>query len=230
MEIGFDVFQFIGTSFILTVLIVVSLQYNKMKTADHGYKTKGIYYAYTSGMQSHKVSTIMNKLKSMPEIEKVGIGSGVPTGGASGNNVMAPDGEKELFNIADFYSIDDNFLSILNIPIIEGSPFKKENNIENDIIISKKCADMLILNNGWADGVIGKSIEVTEHNGAGGSKIIGVFPDFIINSISDPDQRPSVFFYRSDEDFIKERLKNPVMVFLLPWKQIQQPAAILWIK
>jgi len=211
-------FQFIGTSFILTVLIVVSLQYNKMKNADHGYSTEGVYYASTSGMEGHKISTIMNKLSTMPEIDEVGIGSGVPLEGASGNNVLSPDGTKELFNIADFYSIDDNYLSILNIPLIEGQTFSIENNVENDILISKKCAEMLKLNNAWTDGVIGKQIEITEHNGNGGSRISGIFPDFIIHSISNPDHRPAVFFYRPDEDFINRKIESPKYRFYIVMK------------
>ncbi len=59
-------------------------------------------------------------------------------------------------------------------------------------MISEKGAGLLKLNNGWKDGVVGKQLEISEH---GPATVCGVFPDFIINSMADPDFRPSVFFY-----------------------------------
>ncbi|HPD95560.1 MAG TPA: ABC transporter permease [Tenuifilaceae bacterium] len=198
-------FQFIGASFIFTLMVIVTLQYNKMKNADHGYRTEGVYYGYTNGMDGHKVSTILHELRAMPEIEGVGMGTCLPTEGPSGNNVYSPDGEKELFNIADLYYIDENYLSILNIPVIEGQSFSAETSVANDLLISKKCADKLVLFNGWSDGVIGKQVTITEHDQSI-SIVKGVYPDFIINSITNPDPRPSVFFYLPEEQF--EQLKD----------------------
>ena len=198
--------QFVGASFILTVLVIVILQYNNMKNMDHGYQAKSVYYGSTSGMDAYKVSTVLNELRAMPEVDIVGLGSGMPVEGASGNNVLSPDGLKELFNVADFYSVDANYLSILDIPVTKGESFSTQNSINNDLVISSKGAELLQLNNGWTDGVIGKQITVTEH---GATTIHGVFPDFIINSISSPDVRPSVFFYQPEEKFIQRKIEKP---------------------
>lgn len=208
-------FQFIGASFILAVLVIVALQYSKMKNADHGYRTEGVYFGSTSGMDGYKVSTVLNELRAMPGIEKVGLGCNVPTEGASGNNVLSPDGEKELFNVADFYWIDDNYLSILNIPVTEGQGFSAAAAHPNDLLISHKGAEMLKLYNGWTDGVIGKQIEITEHNSRGASTVGGVFPDFIINSISTPDARPAVFFYLPEDRFEQIKVENPAFSFII---------------
>ena len=205
-------FQFIGASFILTVLVIVTLQYNKMSNADHGYRTEGVYYGSTSGMDGHKISTVLNELRSLPGIETVGLGDGVPTEGASGNNVLSPDGEKELFNVADFYWVDENYLSILNIPVTEGQHFAPGTSSANDLLISRKGAELLKMNNGWTDGVVGKPLEVTEHTL---STIRGVFPDFIINSIASPDPRPSVFFYLTDDKFEQQEVDDPAASFMI---------------
>lgn len=203
-------FQFVGATFILTVLVIVTLQYNNMKNADHGYVAKGVYYGSTQGMDGNKIATVLHELRSMPEVESVGLGFDVPINGASGNNILSMDGKRELFNVADFYEVDANYLSILGIKVDEGDDFTSNQAVANDVLISKKGAELLKLNNGWIDGVIGKQITVTEH---GSTTIRGVFPDFVVRSISDPDVRPSVFFYLPEVKFEEQKIENPSASF-----------------
>ncbi len=204
--------QFIGASFILIVMIVATLQYGNMKNADHGYRTKGIFYGSTIGMDGSKMPAILDQLRAMPEVEKIGLGYDLPINGASGNNVYSLDGKRDLFNVADFYEADENFLSILDIQVSEGSNFSPETAVTNDLLISEKGADLLVLNNGWTDGVVGKQIEISEHSN---TTIRGVFPDFVINSLAEPDVRPAVFFYYTESDFKALKLKNAGASFLM---------------
>jgi putative ABC transport system permease protein len=204
--------QFIGASFILTLMIIVTMQFSKMKDADHGYRVKGVYYGSTIGMEGSKISTVLNELRAMPEVEKVGLGFDLPMHGASGNNIRSTEGEKDLFNVADFYNADENFLSILNIQVSEGHNFSPENTATNDVLISEKGAELLKLNNGWADGVVGKQLVVTEH---GSTTVCGVFPEFIINSLANPDSRPSVFFYLPEAKFEQMKIDRPASSFLI---------------
>jgi putative ABC transport system permease protein len=207
--------QFIGASFILTLMIIVTMQYSRMKNADHGYQTKGVYYGSTVGMEGSKLSAVINELRALPEMEKVGLGFDLPMHGAAGNNVLSQDRKSELFNVADFYQADENFLSILNIQASAGHNFSQLDAAANDVLISKKGAELLKLNNGWTDGVVGKQIEVTEH---GPTTVCGVFPDFIINSIADPDSRPSVFFYLPEEKFEQLKSEKPSASFMILMK------------
>jgi putative ABC transport system permease protein len=92
----------------------------------------------------------------------------------------------------------------------EGEDFTSNQAVANDVLISKKGAELLKLNNGWTDGVLGKQITVTEH---GSTTIRGVFPDFVVRSISNPDVRPSVFFYLPEEKFEELKIENPSMSF-----------------
>ena len=102
-KLGLLSFQFAGATFILTVLVIVTLQYDKLRKSDHGYRSEGVYYASTSGMPGNKLSIVLDELRAIPQIEAVALGSCVPTEGASGNNVSLPDEEKELFNILTVY-------------------------------------------------------------------------------------------------------------------------------
>jgi putative ABC transport system permease protein len=207
--------QFMGASFILTLMIIVTLQFSRMKNADHGYLTKGVYYGSTTGMEGSKISTVLNELRAMPEVERVGLGFDLPMNFPSGNNVLSPDGQRDLFNIADFYQADENYLSILGIKVSAGQDFSPENSDVNDVLISEKGAELLKMNNGWPDGVIGKQLIITEH---GSTTVCGVFPDFIINTITFPDTRPSVFFYLPEEKFIQLKVKHPSASFILLMK------------
>ncbi len=204
--------QFIGASFILTLMIFVTMQFGRMKNADHGYMVDGVYHGSTIGMDGSKLSTVLNELRAMPEVEKVGLGYSLPLNGASGNNVRSQDGQSELFNVADFYQADENFLSILGIRVSAGQNFSPGNAAVNDVIISEKGSELLKMNNGWTDGVAGKQIDITEH---GSTTVCGVFPDFIINSIADPDSRPSVFFYLPEEKFVQLKIDKPSSSFLI---------------
>ncbi|MFC2090601.1 ABC transporter permease [Bacteroidota bacterium] len=207
--------QFIGSSFILTMMIIVSLQYSNMKNADHGYQTKGVYYGSTIGMDGNKIFTIVNELRAMPEVEMVGLGKNLPINGASGNNVRSDDGERDLFNVADFYHADENYLAILDIQVSSGQNFSPETAAMNDVLISEEGAELLKLNNGWNEGVVGKELMISEH---GSTTVCGVFPDFTINSMADPDLRPSVFFYQSEEKFEQLKTENAAYPFLILMK------------
>ncbi|MGB8490198.1 MAG: ABC transporter permease, partial [Bacteroidales bacterium] len=204
--------QFIGASFILTLMIIVTMQYSRMKNADHGYRIKGVYYGSTVGMEGSKLSAVLNELRAMPEVEKVGLGFDLPLHGASGNNVYSQNRKSDLFNVADFYQVDEDYHSILNIQVSDGHNFSPENAATNDVLISKKGAELLKLNNGWTEGVVGKQLGISEH---GSTTVCGVFPDFIINSMADPDLRPSVFFYLPEEKFEQLKIERPDASFII---------------
>jgi putative ABC transport system permease protein len=217
--------QFAGATFILTFLVIVTLQYDRLRNSDHGYRTSGVYYASTSGIPGNKLSTLLNELRANPRIETVGLGFCVPTEGASGNNISLPNEEKELFNVADFYWIDENYLSILGIPVAEGSNFSTESCVPNDFLISLKGANMLMINSGWKDGVLGKQIKLSEH---GTNTIRGVFPDFIIGSMAYPDQRPAIFSFLPDDKFQEMAEKNPsASCYILIKTSGEAPAGIM---
>ncbi|BFP42806.1 ABC transporter permease [Flavobacteriaceae bacterium GF1] len=202
--------QFMGATFILTVLVIVTFQYNDMRNLDHGYTTQGVFYGSTTGMDGQKLGMVINELKALPGVEKVGLGDGVPIDGASGNNILSPDQKRELFNVADFYSVDEDYLSILGINMVRGEGFSKDNSVAEHMIISEKGAGLLKLNNSWQDGVVGKQVTITEH---GSTTIKGVFNDFVIHSISSPDHRPAVFFYLSKEGFEELKIQRPSSAF-----------------
>jgi len=207
-------FQFAGVSLFIALLVVVSLLYSKVLDADHGYNTDNVFYASVTGMNPHKIQTVLNELAALSEVEHVALGVELPIFHASGNNVFSPDGERELFNAADMYYIDHEYFSVLGIPITSGSGFDEEKSVVNEIVISQKFADMLVLNNGWNDGVVGKSVTITEHHNVNtSSRITGIYPNLAIGTVFFSDTRPSVFFYWPRQQFIDIYEQHPDFSF-----------------
>jgi putative ABC transport system permease protein len=79
-------------------------------------------------------------------------------------------------------------------------------------LISQKGANMLVLNNGWTEGVVGNQITISEH---GNTTIRGVFPDFTIQSLANPDLRPAVFFYLPEVRFEALKRENAGEPFIM---------------
>lgn len=211
---GLLALQFAGVSLFIALLIVVSLLYSKALDADHGYNTDNVFYASVTGMNPHKIQTTLNELMALSEVEHVALGVQLPIFHASGNNVLSPDGERDLFNVADMYYVDHEYFSLLGIPITSGSGFDKENSVINDIAISQKFADMLVLNNGWNDGVVGQSVTITEHHDINSSsRISGIYPNLTIGTVLFSDTRPSVFFYWPRQQFIDMLEQRPNFSF-----------------
>ncbi|MFV0269276.1 MAG: ABC transporter permease, partial [Draconibacterium sp.] len=122
-----------------------------------------------------------------------------------------PGDKKELFNIADFYYIDENYLSILDIPLEQGSNFSAQNAVTGDALISSSGAKKLQAFSGW-DNVVGEQLRISEH---GNITVRGIFPDFIINTIAQPDNRPAVFFYYPQSKFEEVRAKHSSFSFYI---------------
>ncbi|MCL1942307.1 MAG: ABC transporter permease [Candidatus Azobacteroides sp.] len=201
--------QLLATAFLVNLLIIVSRQYRIMVNDDPGYKYDQVLYCVTAGIEDQIRQTFIDNLDRMPEVDRVGTSSTLLFDRQSGNNVSLPDNkDKEFFNFADLYEADENYLPLLDVSVIDGKPFSKEN-VENDMLVSKKFADKISLMAGWQDGVVGKDLYISEHDLC---KIVGVYPDLRIGSISNEDPRPSAMFYTDKPSFhilIKLHEMNP---------------------
>lgn len=183
--------QLLITTFLLSLLVVVSRQYNVMVHDNPGYSYERLLYFDTKGISNQEKQKLMDLLQTNPQVEMVSTSDCLPFNPASGNNVSPIDSNEEFFNVADLYRIDENFIPLMEITIMEGKAFDKESS-KNEIVISKKFADRLSEITNWSDGVIGKEVRISEH---GNVKIVGVYSDIRLGSISNVDSRPSVMFY-----------------------------------
>lgn len=184
--------QFAAAAFLFSLLVIVSKQYNLMTTDNPGYSYGNVLHAGTSGVPRSTVQTALDRLRQLPQVVAVATANTLPFEGMSGNNVIIPGEERELFNIADMYWADEHYIPLMEIPIAEGRTFNM-NSSPNEVIVSQSFKEKMKAIAGW-EGVVGKDITITEH---GLSRIVGVYPDIRLGSISDQDTRPSVLFYRN---------------------------------
>jgi len=205
--------QFVATAFLITLLVVIGRQYNFMINDNPGYRYDKLAYCYLKGASPVGKQKAIDALKALPAVDAVATCSTLPVEGASGDNVLEPGKNVELFNIADLYGADSNFLSLMEVPLVDGQGFQPEVADSTQVLISKKMADKLSSLLHWNNGVVGKSIYVSAHNVV---TITGVYRDFRIGSISNEDQRPSALFYqKSPSDYLMIRLRNMTSESLL---------------
>ncbi|RNC64228.1 FtsX-like permease family protein [Proteiniphilum sp. X52] len=184
--------QFAAAAFLFSLLVIVSKQYNLMTNDDPGYSYRNILHAGTSGVPRNTVQTAIDRLKQLPQVASVATASSLPFESMSGNNVLIPGEERELFNIADMYWADEHYIPLMEIPIVEGKTFDIHSS-PNEIIVSRSFKEKMKAIAGWED-VVGKDMIISEH---GLSRIVGIYPDIRLGSISDQDTRPSVLFFRN---------------------------------
>ena len=190
-KLGLLFLQFIATAFLVTLLVIIGRQYNSMVNDNPGYVYENLLYCNTSGVTKVERQKAMEELKRIPEVQAVATCSTLPMFGASGNNVSEPGKTQELFNIADLYSVDADYLSLMEIPVVAGKDFEHSAADSAQVLVSQSFANKLAKMLNWKDGVVGKTIRVSEH---GICTIKGIYKDIRIGSISEPDPRTSAIF------------------------------------
>lgn len=184
--------QFSAATFLVTLMIIIGKQYNLMINDDPGYDYRNVLYCQTGGIEPSVRQKALDELDRLAFVEQTATCETLPILGASGNNVRKI-GESDLFNYADLYGIDADYLPLMKIPVIEGKNFSSENADSTQAIVSRAFADKLCLLLGWQDGVVGKSLQFTAHGHS--ALICGVYENIRVGSIHTLDPRPSAMFY-----------------------------------
>ncbi len=184
--------QFFASALLLTLLVVTVKQYNLMINDKPGYEYENLLYFNSPGVTVTQKEAIVDRLSGLSQVKLVASSSSLPFNGQSGNNVYLPGDDRELFNIADLYDVDENYTNLFEISVIEGKSFRKGESGRGDVMISRSFRDKLAEMAGWNDGVVGRAINITEH---GSCIITGVYQDFRIGSVIYEDKRPSAMFF-----------------------------------
>jgi putative ABC transport system permease protein len=135
----------------------------------------------------------------MPEVAEVTTCDQLLFTGAPGNNIYLPDDDRELFNIADLYSVGNGYLNIMEIPVIEGRSFIENTSSSREVMVSRSFVDQINKFTDWTDGVVGKNILITEHSKGNPAEasfmICGVYEDIRLGIIGAQDTRSTIMFY-----------------------------------
>lgn len=188
--------QFVFTGFLVTLLVIIGKQYTFMVNDNPGYSYDKLAYCSLAGVDSTARQKVIDEVMRLPEVAKTSTFSQLLLGGVSGNNISLPGDDRELFNIADLYWVANGYLDLMEIPVVDGRSFTEDVSTSDEVMVSRSFVKKMELLVGWKDGVIGKSILVTEHSDNNQPfTICGVYEDFRVGSISAQDDRPTVMFY-----------------------------------
>ena len=181
-------------SLLITLLSLVALQYTRWINADPGYDYEQLVGCYLSGVPRDTRYALMQAVESVPGVEEVGtVEDPLILGGSSGNNVYIPGETEPSLHIADLYEANGNWSELFGIDIIEGR--KAASPME--VMVDPRFAEQICEVRGWKDGVIGKSIVVSDHDGSANNPytIVGVFDHISISPAIYEDNRPVTLFY-----------------------------------
>ena len=146
--------QFGGIAFVITLLVIVLLQYDRLMNNDLGYDPENIVYAPLNNMDDPETAKLTAEFKKLPYVTATGLSSMDILSGYGGFPIL--DNEKNWLFTARQVNYDADYLSLMKIPLLEGQPLKGDGDIlVNESFVSKR---------GWTDGAIGKYIYDDEGN------------------------------------------------------------------
>ncbi|WP_080904206.1 ABC transporter permease [Parabacteroides sp. Marseille-P3160] len=197
-KLGLLFIQFVATTFLVTLLVIIGRQYQMMIHDDPGYNYENLLYCDLSGTKAEDRTRVMEELRRNPKVKAVASCWELPFTHMSGNNVSVPGNDRELFNYADMYYADGDYLPLMEIPIVEGNGFNNETSTEEQVLVSQAFAEKVCQLVNWKDGIVGKTIIMSEH---GSMTVAGVYRDIQISSLADADPRPTALFFTKEPAF-----------------------------
>jgi len=189
-KLGLLFIQFIGCAFLVTLLVVIGRQYRLMINDNPGYNYENVLYAKVNGVDGEKRQQAVDELSRISGIKMIATAERLPFESLSGNNVSLPGKEGDLFNFGDMELVDENYLGLMEIPVVEGVGFDN-NTAENEIIVSKSFAEKFCSLT-ETDNIIGQDVILSYW---GSRRIIGVYDNIRIQSVANSDERPTLMLY-----------------------------------
>ncbi|HKI77350.1 MAG TPA: ABC transporter permease, partial [Ignavibacteriaceae bacterium] len=173
------VFQFAITSFLIISSILIYKQMQYVISKDKGFQTDQVVtFPLRSTNIINNLSAFKNELKSNPQILTTSFSANLPGGSDWGIPYQAEDKKQSELPQARVLAVDENFIPLYKMKIIEGRNFNR--NIESDknsYLINEAAAKAL----GW-DDPLAKKISF-DAIGRKWGNIIGVVKDFNYRSL-----------------------------------------------
>ncbi len=189
--------QFVASGLFFSLLYVVNAQYNHLISADPGYDYANTAVLTIDGSEGTQRQAIMAEIGRMAEVKAVSSAAELPLNDASGNNVLLPGDDKQLFNIADLYNVTDGYFPLMGVKVMEGRGFAERSDSSAEVMVSRKFVEKLRVSTPFKGSAVGKRVVITEHCDSlrPSFTICGVYEEIRIGSAANPDDRPSVVFY-----------------------------------
>jgi putative ABC transport system permease protein len=212
--------QFVFSMIFIISIIVIYRQMNHMVNAEMGFDRN---FVYNVRLHKNNFEKVKNYYSQFPEITNISGASHVPGVGNIYDTEIRLNKEDEK-QTAHYFAVDENYLDVMGIKLIEGNNFKENLSSPNEsfIIVDENTVSKLKL--GSANDAIGKSILVGD---SGLVEISGVMKNYQYAAMFLP-QRPLLLRYVPKEFRIAAlRLDagvNPAIIAKIKseWKNIDK--------
>ena len=186
--------------FVVVMMLIIALQYQKMTHENTGYDYENAYFvAMYDGNQAAE-RRVMDALRQCPEVTGAEACCYLPFKGAAGDNVYLPGDDRELFNVADNYFATEGFFALMGLQFLDGRAPADS----TEIVVSETFVTRMAQFADWSDGAVGKQIQITGHGNDGEVlepfTISGVYRDIRIGNLVEVDPRPGVYFFGRLDD------------------------------
>ena len=147
--------QFTGISFMISLLVIIIMQYNMILNKDMGYDTKQLLICSNiKGMAREQLETAKAEFLRLPNVEAVSLTTNTPLDGLNGMPVVNPVTKENLF-VGRLMLADEDFIKTFNITLKEGRTFRNANFENSDEVIVNETFVKMI----GFDDPIGKTFE-----------------------------------------------------------------------
>lgn len=177
--------QFVIAQFLVIATLVVSKQINFSLNKELGYKKDAIVYFPTvwnffSDKPDNRRFALLEKIKEMPEVEKVSLASHSPAHQGSSSTTMKVDnGKKEIELMTEVMNADPEYFDIYKLKLL-GGRFPVQSDTLKEYLVNESFTKAFGFLN--PEDAIGKSVKKNNKL----IPIVGVLKDFHTKSTHDP--------------------------------------------
>lgn len=188
--------QFAGAMFFISLLTILSLQYNYLLTADVGYNYDNLLYIQFERFHHDGYQGVKDEVERIVGVDQVARSAKIPYVSMSSDGVVDRE-NVYLFTTNFIASADKDLPSLLELRITEGRDFDAENPVDYEVLVSRSFAEEMSKFEDWSDGAVGKTMQLSYTEP---STICGVYEDFMVGNATSLENMPSVIFFNETQE------------------------------
>ena len=188
--------QFVAVGFLVCLLIVIGWQYSFMVNDNPGYSYERLAFCNLEGVPQSSRKALMDEIRKRGEVEDVTTCYELPAFSGSGDIVYRPGSEDAVAHFRDLYGTNANFVSLLEMKVIEGQAFDESYSDSMQLVmVSRQMATELANAFQWKDGVVGKKLDIGGHGTDDPFTVVGVYDDVRMGRIDQEGMVNSAIFF-----------------------------------
>ncbi len=199
------VLQFSISMIMLICTWVVYSQLSYLRNKDLGFNKDQVMTVIvnTGEDERSKIFAMDNEFRSLPGVKTVGTGNCYPGGTTINMNlftVATKNGHTD--KAIECYTIDENFLGSLSIPVVKGRNFLNLTDTSHSILVNEAMVKYF----GW-DNAIGMRVKFPGDTSGNYLEVVGVIKDFNQKSLYNPIA-PLLLFYGPNGNIIQMKMNT----------------------